>query len=254
MIKRIFAIFMGLAFALTLCGCANKEQSSEFIKSFDEKKYYFAANKDSEALLNEMCAGFNKQAANGLAEKLNTSFSQVKFFADSVTSPAEQTKSLRGKNLRIGFIENGELCKSSADGPRGIFATIGHLITTDLRVGENPAKIERVIFKSEKDAIKALEDGAINAVVGAEGCNNEDLLFSTEFCTDRLVFYSEFMPASLTYPTLYTAKEYKLQAELFTASSNIKPCETVESAISSFMSDDNSAYFGMLSEVIALKK
>ncbi len=254
MIRRIFAIFMGLAFALTLCGCKKNEQASEFIKSFGEKKYYFAANKDSEALLNEMCAGFNKQAANGLAEKLNSLFSQIDFFADSVTSSAKQTESLRGKKLRIGFVENGELCMSTADGPRGIFPTLGHLITSELRIGQDSAKIENVIFKSEKDAIKALEEGSINAVVGAESCNNDNLLFSTEFCTDRLVFYSEFIPASLTYPTLYTAKEYKLQAELFTASSNIKPCETVESAISSFMSDDNSAYFGMLSEVIALKK
>ncbi len=254
MIRKIFAIIMGLAFALTLCGCANKEQSSEYIKSFDEKKYYFAANRDSEALLNEMCAGFNKQAASGLAEKFNASFSQVKFFADSVTSSADQTESLKGKNLRIGFIENGELCESTADGPRGIFATISHLITSDLRVGENSAKIENVIFKSEKDALKALEEGTVNAVVGVESCDNENLLFSTEFCTDRLVFYSEFTPASLTYPTLYTAKKYKLQAEMFTVSSNIKPCETVESAISSFKSDENSAYFGMLSEVITLIK
>ncbi len=254
MIRKIFALIMGLAFALTLCGCANKEQSSEYIKSFDEKKYYFAANKESQALLNEMCAGFNKEAANGLAEKFHASFSQVEFFADSVTSSAEQTESLRGKNLRIGFIENGELCKSTADGVNGIFAKISHLITTDLRVGENPAKIERVIFKSENDAIKALENGSINAVVGVESCNNDDLLYSSEFCTDRLVFYSEFTPASLTYPILYTAKEYKLQAEMFTLSSNIKSGETVESAVSSFKSDENSAYFGMLSDVIALIK
>ncbi len=254
MIRKIFAIFMGLAFALTLCGCKSNGQASEFIRSFDETNYYFAANKDSEALLNEMCAGFNKQAASGLAEKLNASFSQVKFFADSVTSSADQTESLKGKDLRIGFIENGELCKNTADGPRGIFATIGHLITSDLRVGENPAKIENVIFKSEKDAIKALEEGSVNAVVGAESCDNENLLFSTEFCTDRLVFYSEFTPASLTYPTLYTAKEYKLQAEMFTVSPKIKPCDSVESAVSSFNSDENSAYFGMLSEIIALIK
>lgn len=254
MIKRILALFMGLAFALTLCGCKNNEQNSEFIKSFDEKKYYFAANKESQALLNEMCAGFNKEAANGLAEKFHASFSQVEFFADSVTSSAEQTESLRGKNLRIGFIENGELGKNTADGVNGIFAIISHLITTDLRVGENPAKIERVIFKSENDAIKALENGSVNVVVGVESCNNDNLLFSTEFCTDRLVFYSEFTPASLTYPVLYTAKEYKPQAEMFTVSPNIKSCETVESAISSFKSDENSAYFGMLSEVIALIK
>jgi len=254
MIRKILALFMGLAFALTLCGCKSKEQTSEFIKSFDEKKYYFAANKDSGALLNEMCAGFNKQAASGLAEKFNASFSQVDFFADVVTSSAEQTESLSGKDLRIGFIENGELCKSTADGVRGIFATISHLITSDIRVGENPAKIENVIFKSEQDAIKALEDGSVSAVVGVEGCDNDKLLFSTEFCTDRLVFYSGFTPASLTYPTLYAAKEYKLQAELFTASSNIKSCENVESAISSFKSDENSAYFGLLSEVITLIK
>ncbi len=254
MIKRILTLFIGLAFALTLCGCKNNEQNSDFIKSFDEKKYYFAANKDSEALLNEMCAGFNKQAASGLAEKFNASFSQVKFFADGVTSSAGQTESLRGKNLRIGFIENGELCKSTADDTTGIFRTISHLITSDIRVGENSAKIENVIFKSEKDAIKALEEGSINAVVGAESCDNENLLFSTEFCTDRLVFYSEFTPASLTYPILYTAKEYELQAIQFTASPNIKTCDTVESATSSFNPDENSAYFGMLSEVINLIK
>ncbi len=252
MIKRILTLFIGLAFALTLCGCKNNEQNSDFIKSFDEKKYYFAANKDSEALLNEMCAGYNKQAENGLSEKFNASFSQVKFFADSVTSSAEQTESLRGKDLRIGFIENGELCKSTADDTTGIFRTISHLITSDIRVGENSAKIENVIFKSEKDAINALEEGSINAVVGAESCDNENLLFSTEFCTDRLVFYSKYTPSSLTYPILYTAKEYKLQAEIFTASPNIRSCETVESAVSSFNSDENSAYFGMLSEVITL--
>lgn len=254
MIRRFFALFMVLALALTLCGCKSKEQESEFIKSFDEKKYYFAVNKDSEALLNEMCAGFNKQTASGLAEKLNASFSQVSFFSEVVTSSAEQTESLRGKNLRIGFIENGELCKDTADGPSGIFATISHLITSDLRVGENPAKIEKVIFKSEKDAIKALEDGSINAVVGAESCDNDNLLYSTEFCTDHLVFYSGFTPASLTYPTLYIAKKYELQALQFTVSPNIKSEETVENAISSFKSDQSSAYFGMLSEVITLIK
>ncbi len=245
---------MGLAVALTLCGCKSNEQTSEYIKSFDEKKYYFAANRDSEALLNEMCAGFNKQVTNGLAEKLNASFSQAEFFADSVTSLAEQTESLRGKNLRIGFIENGELCKSTADGTTGIFRTISHLITSDIRVGENSAKIENVFFKSENDAIKALEKGSVNAVVGVENCNNDNLLFSTEFCTDRLVFYSKYTPSSLTYPTLYTAKKYELQAETFTVSPNIRSCETVESAISSFNSDENSAYFGMLSEVITLIK
>lgn len=250
--KKILALFMGFAVVLTLGGCAKKEEEpKDYVKMSDDNvvNYYFAANKESEALLNEICTEFNE-----CVEDLNASFGNSKFLADSVTSPAKQTDSLSGQKLGIGFIENGELCRSFANEPSGIFAEISERIMSGIADGENSAEIESIVYKSEAEAVKALENGTVNAVIGVTSTNNQNLIYSSAFCTDRLVYYARFVPASITYLILFTPKQYEMQAKIFTASpTNIRVCDSIEDAVSSFKADEQSAYFGMFSEIIALK-
>jgi len=249
--KKIIVLIVSMLFVLTLSGCKNNDDAAEYICQSNEGvvNYYFVSTSKNQTLLNELCAGYNERASKDLAGGLHAVVGNVNVLADNVSTNAEKTEEISGKTFNLGYIRNGKLSYEDEDGINGMFARMGHVITSNLRTGSS-VKINSVIFDEESDALNALKNGVVDILIGVTKCDDADLMYSSVFCTDMLVFYSRFTPASLTYPTIYTIKEYELQAKLTTKSSNIEICENINDAVAKFDANESSAIFGLFSDVI----
>ncbi len=245
--KRLSAFIAALGLILTMNGCAAKERRNDFLEMSDSKitEYYFAAT--DKAVLSEICSSFNKRSAKGLDKDINADFNNGGFLSDIVDFPETDLK-FSDTIINIGFIENGELCNTDSGKLMGIFPKISDIIGADIKM-----TIQEVVFKNNSDAVEALKNGFIDIIFGISSTNESGIIYSSEFCTDRLVFYSRSVPASITYPTTYTAEIYETEGKIFTASPNLKPCGSIKNAMSCFTEDEQSAYFGLFSEVISMR-
>lgn len=249
--KKIIVLIVSMLFVLTLSGCKNNDEAAEYVYQSSEGvvNYYFASTSKNQTLLNELCAGYNERASKDLANGLHAVVGSVNVLADNISTNAEKNEEISGKTINLGYIRNGKLSYENEDGINGMFARMGHVITSNLRTGSS-VKINSVIFDEESEALNELKNGIVDALIGVTECNDADLIYSSVFCTDMLVFYSRFTPSSLTYPTIYTVKEYELQAQLTTKSSNIEICENVDDAVAKFNANEHSAIFGLFSDVV----